>query len=297
MQHQRLFLLLLSASSITFSQSYYNFRDGFLDRKGKVESIDIILTAESTLTQTFDFVLRSTKDDSLTGRIRIPRGKGPFPAALLCVGIETGKEVIEMIEGQDSVILVAPDYPFEGEWDFDGWKAFETTFDLRSTGFRTIPLLLNCLDWTFDQENVDKQDVTVVAVSFGAFTGIPAAVIDGRVKQLVVVQAGGDLSGVIAHNSEKWGIDVPAWLAGWLGGAILAAFEPNKYIPHLSPRRLLLVSGKGDSFFPPFSIESLLDHARDPKEHVVHASRHVVPGERELIRELANVVVKRIYRK
>ena len=287
----------LFISSTLFGQSYYNFRDGFLDRKGNVQSMDLVLKAESPLTQTFDFLLRSTTDDSLTGRMRIPRGKGPFPAALLCVGIETGKEVIEMIDGQDSVLLIAADYPFEGEWDFKGWNAVGTTFELRSTGFRTVPLLLNCLDWMFNQTNVKRRDVTIVAVSFGAFTGIPAAVIDGRVKQLVVVQAGADLSGVIAHNSEKWGVSVPAWLAGWLGEGILAAFEPNKYVPHLSPRPLLVVSGEGDSFFPPFSIESLLDHARDPKEHITHRSGHVAPGERELIRELTNIVVQRIYGK
>ena len=291
----RFFTFFILAASQAFGQSYYNFRDGFLDRKGKIVSVNLVLADESPLTQTFDFMLRSTKDDSLTGRVRIPHGKGPFPAALLCVGIETGKEVIEMIEGQDSVLLVAADYPFEGEWDFKEWKALETTFDLRSMGFRTVPLLLNCLDWIFDQKNVDKQDVTVVAVSFGVFTGIPAAVIDARVKQLVVVQAGGNLSGVIAHNSERWGTSVPSWLAGWLGGGILAPFEPNKYIPHLTPRKFILVSSEKDSFFPPSSIQSLLDHARDPKDHILHQSGHVAPGERELIRELTNIVVQRIY--
>ncbi len=291
----RFLILFVLAGAQVFGQSYYNFRDGFLDRKGSVQSMDLVLREKSLITQTFDFHLRSTNNDSLAGRIRVPSGKGPFPAALLCVGIETGKDVIEMIDGQENVILVAADYPFEGEWDFKGWNAVGTTFDLRSTGFRTIPLLLTCLDWMFRQEIVDQQDVTVVAVSFGAFTGIPAAVIDGRVKQLVVVQAGGDLSGVIAHNSKKWGVSAPGWLAGWLGGGILAAFEPNKYIPHLFPRRLLVVSGEGDSFFPPFSIESLLDHARNPKEHIVHSSGHVAPGERELIKELTNIVVRRIY--
>lgn len=293
----RFFTFLILTASQAFGQSYYNFRDGFLDRKGEILSVNLVLVDESPLTQTFDFLLHSTKDDSLTGRVRIPRGPGPFPAALLCVGIETGKEVIEMIEGQDSVLLVAANYPFEGEWEFKGWKALETTFDLRSMGFRTVPLLLNCLDWMFDQENVDEQDVTVVAVSFGVFTGIPAAVIDARVKQLVVVQAGGDLSGVIAHNSERWGTSVPSWLAGWLGGGILAPFEPNKYIPHFTPRKLILVSSERDSFFPPSSIESLLDHAREPKEHIVHHSGHVAPGERALIRELTNIVVQKIYRR
>ncbi len=292
----RLILIAIMAVSTLRGQSYYNFRDGFLDRKGDLLSMTFVLAEQSSLTQTFDFLLRSSKDDSLSGRVRIPRGKGPFPAALLCVGIETGKEVIRMIEGQDSVVLFAADYPFEGSWDFEGWKALGTTFELRSMGFRTVPLLLNCLDWMFGQENIDKNDVTVVAVSFGVFTGVPVAVIEKRVKQLVVVQAGGDLSGVLAHNSRRWGTSIPSWLAGWLGGGILAAFEPNKYIPHLTPRTLIVVSSVDDSFFPFSSVQSLLDHAREPKEHMIHRSGHVAPGDRELIRELTNVVVRKIYR-
>ncbi len=292
-------LRLLTASLFfaahSFGQSYYNFRDGFLDRTGEVRSVELQLVADSPQTRTYDFLLRSTTNDSLTGRMRIPRGVGPFPAALLCVGIETGKEVIEMIEGQDGILLVAADYPFEGEWNFEGWNALGTTFDLRAMGFRTVPLLLNCLEWMFSQESTDRKDVTVVAVSFGAFMGIPAAVLDPRVKQLVVVQAGGDLGSVIAHNSERWGTALPPWLAGWLGGGILAPFEPNKYVPHLSPRKLLVISSTRDSFFPPASIQSLLDHAADPKEHIIHHSDHVAPGERMLIRELTNIVVQRIY--
>lgn len=289
----RLSILLLP--SLLSAQSYYNFRDGFLDRKGRIETMELSYVEETPTTRTFDFRLTSTADDSLNGRIRMPRGGGPFPAALLCVGLETGKEVIDMIEGQDSVMLMASDYPFEGEWNFRGWAAVGTTFGLRSAGYRTVPLLLNCLDWLFEQDAVDKNDVTVVAVSFGAFTGVPAAVLDERVKQLVVVQAGGNLAGVIAHNSERWGVAMPSWLAGWLGGGILAAFEPTKYIRHLAPRKLIMINGEGDSFFTRQSAEALYNTANDPKEIIWHKSRHVMPGEKELIRELTNVVVGRIY--
>lgn len=142
---------------------------------------------------------------------------------------------------------------------------------------------------------MDQRDVTVVAVSFGVFTAVPVAVIDQRVKQLVVVQAGGDLAGVIQHNSEKWGVSIPAWLAGWLGGSILHPFEPNKYVFYLSPRKLVMVSGEGDTFFPRFSAESLFEHTREPKEILWHKSRHVAPGEKELVKELTNLVAQRLY--
>jgi len=288
-------LLALLPFSSASAQSYYNFRDGFLDRKGEIDSLNLLYVEETALTRTFEFSLYSSSDDSLHGRIRIPKGDGPFPAALLCVGIETGKEVIEMIEGQDSVILMAADYPFEGEWDFRGWAAVGTTFELRSMGLRAVPLLLNCLDWLFRQPEVQRDDVTVVSVSFGAFTGIPAAVFDSRVKQLVVVQAGGNLSGVIAHNSERWGVAIPSWLAGWLGGGILAPFEPTKYIRHLAPRKLVMINSEGDSFFTRESAEELYETAYEPKEIIWHKSAHVAPGEKELIKELTNVVAERIY--
>ncbi len=288
-------VLLLIPFTFLSAQSYYNLRDGFLDRKGEVESMNLRFVEESSLTTTVDFTLYSTKNDSLKGRMRVPKGAGPFPAALLCVGIETGKDVVAMIEGQDSVILIAVDYPFEGEWNFKGWAAMETTFRLRAMAYRAVPLLLNCLDWVFRQRTVDRNNVTVVAVSFGVFTAVPAAVIDQRVKQLVVVQGGGDLEGVIKHNSERWGVAIPGWLAGWLGGAILQPFEPNKYVFYLFPRKLLMVNGKGDSFFPASSAESLFEHAREPKEGFWHESSHVAPGERELIKELTNIVAKKIY--
>lgn len=294
------FFLLAGVAAVcfgkdTYAQSYYNFRDGFLDRKGEIISVTLEPIEEAPLTRTFDFKLHSDADDSLTGRIRFPRGNGPFPAALLCVGIETGREVIEMIEGQESVILMAIDYPFEGDWDFKGWAAVGTTFELRSAGMRTVPLLLNCADWLLQRPEVDRSDLTMVAVSFGAFTAIPAAVIHRGVKQLVVVQAGGDLSGVIAHNSERWGVAIPSWLSGWLGGAILAPFEPTKYIPHLSPRSLIMINGTGDSFFSRESAEALFEAAREPKEIIWHKQEHVAPGEKELIRELTNIVARRIY--
>ncbi|MEX2115319.1 MAG: hypothetical protein WEB37_00410, partial [Bacteroidota bacterium] len=66
-------------------QSYYNFRDAFLDRKGQIDSLSLVYAEESPLTRTFQFSLFSSSGDSLHGRIRIPKGEGPFPAALLCV--------------------------------------------------------------------------------------------------------------------------------------------------------------------------------------------------------------------
>lgn len=279
----------------TYGQSFYNFRDGFLDRKGSVTAMDLRLVEQTSATMTFDFLLRSSKDDSLTGRLRMPKGTGPFPVAILAVGIETGKEVVDMIEGRENVVLLAVDYPFEGDWDFAGFAAIGTTFRLRAMGFRTVPLLMNCVDWLYGRREVDRSDISMITVSFGSFAAIPAAVIDSRIARLVVIQAGADLSLVIAHNAKRWGTTMPPWLAGWLGGAILAPFEPTKNILHLSPRPLLMINGKVDSFFPQESAATLFETAREPKEMIWHQSDHVMPGEKELIRKLTNIVAGRLY--
>lgn len=290
-----LLFMLTAASTGVRAQDYAAMREAFLEQRGAVREMKLEHVGESGLTTTFDFFLRSTTGDSLSGRLRLPKGEGPFPAALLCVGIETGKQVIEMIEGQDSVALVAADYPFEGELDFSGWNAVGTATRLRSMAMRTIPLLLNCLDWLVHHPGIDRNDVTVVSVSFGIFTGLPVGVIDQRVKQVVVVQGGGDLGAVIARNAERLDVPIPSWLAGWIGGAIFGPFEPNMYVPHLAPRSLLMLNSEGDTFFPKESALSLFENARHPKEIVWHRSRHLMPGEQELIRELTNLVVKKLY--
>lgn len=287
--------LLLILHLTTSAQSYFNLRDGILDRKGTIASFHLTPAEESRTTRTFDFLLKSTRGDSISGRIRFPVGRGPFSAALLCVGIETGKEVISMIEGQENLVLMAVDYPFEGSLDFSGWGAVSTVFRLRAMAGKTIPLLLNCLDWLFDHPSVRKDEVSVVAVSFGVFTGLPAAVIDQRVRRLIVVQAGGSLSTVISHNAKRWGSPLPGWVSGWLGGAILSHYEPTKYAAYLSPRPLIMINGEEDSYFPRESAEALFDAARDPKEITWHKSDHIMPGEKERIRELTNIIARRVY--
>lgn len=277
------------------AQTYSHCAGYFLDHKGSIRSMNLIYVSESEQSRTFDFQMYTTRNDSMTGRIRIPKGEGPFRAALLAVGIETGKDVIGLIEGEEDVLLMAADYPFEGDWDFSGWGALGTTVRLRTMAVRTVPLLLLCLDWLFQQDIVDKNEVLVVSVSFGTFTGIPAAVIDTRVKQLVVVQGGGSIATVISRNARRWGAPLPGWLAGWLGSVILSPFEPTKYIPHLAPRPLLMLNGVGDTFFPQEAADALFEAAEEPKEIVWHRTAHIMPDERELIEELTRIVVKKLY--
>jgi len=292
----RIVFLCVAVSTATFAQPPQSLIREFHNQKGALIGHVLVQRDSTPTTSTHDFTLVNNLGDTVRGSIRVPTAHGgKYPVAVLVVGLETGKEVVKMIEGYNSVIVVAFDYPYAGRLDFSGWNAVKTVFALRDAGFKTVSQILLSLDWIFEHPLADTSDVTIVAVSFGVFTAVPAAVIEKRVKRLVVVQAGGNLSTVVAANAERLEMPLPSWLAGWLGSVILAPFEPNRYIAAFSPRPVLIVSGKSDMLFPRASVQSLYDHARRPKEWILHSSRHVMPGERELINELTQLVAQRLY--
>ena len=47
---------------------------------------------------------------------------------------------------------------------------------------------------------------------------------------------------------------------------------------------------------PNESAKSLYDHGRAPKEIIWHKSKHVMPGELEIVKELTEVVVEKVYK-
>jgi hypothetical protein len=272
------------------------FMDGDLRKNANFVSAEI-----STIRTTPDWILSdvtiiSSKNDTIRARVRRPLNRDiKYPAAFLVVGIETGREVVDMIEGYDSVIAFSIDYPYGGTMDFSGWKGLTTLLALRSVGFHSVDHIGTSLDWLSSLPEIDTNNISVITVSFGVFTGVPASVMDGRVDRLVVVQAGGDLETIIAANAERLRASVPPWVAGFVGGRILAPFEPNKYIGRFSPRPVLIVSGESDQLFPSSSIQSLYDHAREPKEWIRYRSGHVDPSMEKLIVELAAIVGNKLY--
>jgi hypothetical protein len=277
--------------------SYRDYRAFFLCEKGELTSAESEEIARDSLARTSDFTLRGSNGLIVRGRLRIPtRGRPPYPAALIASGIETGHLVIEMLDERPSIIVMAIRYPYDGELDFSGLKGISTLLELRKAGMKTIPSLLLALDYLSDLPDVDTNNVAVATVSFGTFVGVPAAVLHPRVKRLIVVQGGGDIASVVAANAHRLEMPLPPEVSGWMGGLFLKPFEPNSYITDFAPRQLLMVNSPGDLFFPDESARSLFDHAREPKELVWHPSKHVMPGELEIIKELTDIVLQKVYK-
>ncbi|MBS4027454.1 MAG: hypothetical protein KGZ58_02355 [Ignavibacteriales bacterium] len=289
------FAILLVQSS--FAQLPPLFEE-FYQQRGKTLYSSLIVYKETQTTSIFSFTILNDRGDTVKGRIRTPKNaKGKFPLAFLVVGVETGKEVVNMIEGTDSVIVAAIDYPSMSPWDFSDWNAIKTAFTVRDNAYKTVPQLLLCLEWLFRHPLVDVSDVTVVAVSFGVFTAVPTTVIEKRIKQLVLIQAGGNMYDIVKANAERLQIPLPTWLAGMVGNWMYSEFEPNDYIGLLSPRPVLLVNGESDVLFPRSSVQSLFEHAKEPKEWIQHKSKHIMPGDQETINELTMIVTEKLYGK
>jgi hypothetical protein len=266
-------------------------------RNGKLATFATFPIRETQDWVISDVVIISDINDTIHGRVRRPRSGGSkYPIAFLVVGIETGREVVGMIHGFDSVIVFSIDYPYNDEMDFSGWKGLTTLLALRHVGYRSVEQIGVSLDWLSSLPEADTNNISVIAVSFGVFAGVPAAASDQRVDRLVVIQAGGDLETILGANAGRLQVSVAPWIAGLVGKSILVPFEPNDYIGCLSPRPVLLVSGEADKLFPEASIQSLFDHAREPKEWIRHKSGHVDPSMENLIGELALIVGNKLYR-
>lgn len=128
--------------------------------------------------------------------------------AFLVAALETGRTVVDLIPRYDDLIVVSLDYPISVESITLG-NALQEISALRQGGAQTVAGILLTLDWLLTLPVVDVKDVTLIAVSFGVFTAIPAPAVDTRITRLVILQGGGDLSRVISANAARLGLPLP----------------------------------------------------------------------------------------
>ena len=290
-----LFLAIIGVIVLRYTGRDY--RSYFLQQKGSLISYETSQIAQSNLTKTYNVQMRGSHGLVVSAWVRFPhKREGPFPAVLVASGIETGHLVLKMLDERPAVIVMAVRYPYNGEPDFSGFKVIKTLRDMRETGMKTIPSLLLALDYLRQHPSVDTNDIGVATVSFGTFVGVPVAALHPGVKRLIVVQGGGDVASIIASNAKRLNMPLSPKLSGLVGKLFLYPFEPNRYIGQVSPRPLLMVNSPGDLLFPDESANSLFEHAGDPKEIIWHKSQHVMPGALDIIKELTDIVVHKLYR-
>ncbi len=252
---------------------------------------------ESTnATDTQDFSLENDAGKQFLGRIRIPVKKGKYPVAFLVAALETGRTVVDLIPQYDDLIVVSLDYPLSVEPITLG-NALQEISALRRGGAETVAGILLTLDWLLTLPVVDVKDVTLIAVSFGVFTAIPAAAVDARITRLVILQGGGDLSRVISANASRLGLPLPPKITAWLGSLFLSPFEPSSYIAQVSPRPVIIVASQDDAYFPRSTVEFLYRRAKEPKELIWFSGEHLGLEKVAMLQEFTLFIVKKLYGK
>lgn len=125
---------------------------------------------------------------------------------------------------------------------------------------------------------VDSNRVGLLGISMGAILGTLTTALDDRLRTAVLIVGGGDWQTIFAQSQERFARSMRA--RGPLppeAVAIADDFDPKNFAGHISPRPLLMISGKRDSIIPPDSAKILFAAAGEPKKQVWIDSGHFIP--------------------
>ncbi|MDZ7262786.1 MAG: dienelactone hydrolase family protein, partial [candidate division KSB1 bacterium] len=158
---------------------------------------------------------------------------------------------------------------------------------IRQAIFKTIPALMNIVDYLYTRPDVDRSKLYIIGASLGAPFAVDVAALDNRIKAVILLYGGGDISKLIANLLQQQ--IKSALLRKSLGQVIewiIAPTEPLKYVHRISPRPLLLINGRNDESVPMECAEALYEKAQQPKELVWLETQHARPRKTELTRQL-----------
>lgn len=244
---------------------------------------------------TEDVVLLNDRGLSVEVRMRLASEPGTHPGVLLAVGLETGKRVINLLEPREDIVVLAVDYGWQGEFDIrTAPKMLQSVGRMRRLSMETVPRLLLALEFLGRQPQVDTNRLVVVGVSYGSYFALPAAALEPRVDELILVQGGGELGQTIVANAELWRPPLPPRAAGWLGESLFLPFQPERWIQKIAPRPVTFIASRTDPALPAAAVEKVYARARPPRKLLWHDTPHVAPSAAEIIAELSRIVLEQL---
>jgi hypothetical protein len=267
----------------------------FLQRKGTLLQARRELVATTAQTSLYELHLTSDTGLEVDARLRVPVQPGRYPALLIAAGLHTGQHVIDLVEEQDKLVLMAIDYGWKGEFALSTLPNTVRTFwRLRAVSNDAVPRMLLALDALVREPASDPARTVVLGVSYGSYHALATAALDPRVSRIILLQGGGEIGPVIAANAPLWKSPLPPGPTGWVGKTLLTAFEPARWIGRVAPRRVTFIASRHDPQFPVASVERVFAQAGEPKELVWHDTPHVGPNAAEIIHELTQVVLQQL---
>jgi len=291
-------VLFLSVQVYVFLPVLNSPADGYLVRKGNIQSVDITRQWQEADSHFQELDLLSSSGLKVKATIRTPiQFKGPLPVALLLGGIGTGRDACRVIPRIQHVICVSISYPYYGGKVIGGLGFFYNLRHIQQGVKDTPPALMLVLDYVLSQTYSDRRQVELLGVSLGSyFISIPA-VIDQRVSRVWITHGAAQPVNAMIHYSERQSGKnyFKRMFAYYIGYAIGSQHvDPEKWVGRIAPRPVVFINAENDMTFPAASVAALHNAAAQPKEIVWTKGAHVTPGRREVVDQISNIILNRI---
>lgn len=222
----------------------------------------------------------STPGEAVPTLVTLPRQfEGRVPCIIFLHGIGQEKEFLDEITGlfnQAGFAMACFDQYTRGERELPkdaGALAQARAFRRRAAA--TVNDTRRLIDYLETRPDIDPHRIYMVGASYGAITGSVAAAFDTRIRAVVLVYGGGNLSRLL--DAPMIHDEIGAWtpLAKVLLWYLIGAADPVKHIGGIAPRPVLLQNGRNDRLVAPPAAEALQAACNEPKTITWYDSDHI----------------------
>jgi fermentation-respiration switch protein FrsA (DUF1100 family) len=292
-----LIVLLIAAYGIYLGVPRYDY---FIERTGEIVDVEVI---EESRAVDRSYTVRLVSSTGLEVNMRVLRPEvdvgEQVPLVLILGGQETGKDAIELVGPAEGIAFAAIDYPYYGDRDLDGfWKSLYAVPDVQRAFIDSPPALSLALTWLLEQEWLDTQRAELAGVSLGVPFALTAGAVDDRFSRVWMLHGGGDNLAWVNHAARRH-IEND-FLRQQLSRLALFlvhgnSLDPQRWIPEIAPRPLIMVAAREDDYVPREAQEPLEVAARSPHVELIWTDgRHIQPSRGNELQQLIAIVRNRV---
>lgn len=221
------------------------------------------------------------------------------PVFLILGGYRSGERAATLLDDTHGNVVASFSYPYDGPVNPKGLGVLPLVPAIRRAIWDAPPAVLLALDYLRARADVDPARVELVGASFGAPFAAVAAALDSGVTRLWLVHGAGQPYVLIRHNLRR---SVPFGPARSLVAAIATVFAsgprlaPERWVPRVAPRPVIMVNATNDERLPRPAIETLHASLAGPGEVIWLEGPHVQSNRAAVIQGLVETVLARAAR-